>query len=316
MKHIRIGLCLVLALMLSLTPAALANQLPVPAPTEAPAAQSGGGLPVPDIPQPKIELLPHPGTFLGEEGELALTGYEFDGAVWDVWYIPMEDGWGDRLTEWLKACREAGYTWKPGTTEGNTSYEVTDGEKRALLLPDYYGQIMFMKQDGLEMAEFAYVAPEVPELQLGQMHLVYNGVDYGMIDDLVGGMELDGTVLRNTFDLSDYSSIPFNALGWNLPWDIRTGDAVHLTKADLEDFPDGYVLNIDYTRPDGNGRNKNGIALLARNTAATKFALVSKEDYLDMRVIYRDEEMIRGTIEAVLKDGTVEMLVEFWLPIE
>ena len=299
MKPIRICLCLALALLLACAPAAMANQLPVPAPTEAPAAQSGGGLPVPDIPQPKIELLPHPGTFLGEEGELALTGYEFDGAVWDVWYIPMGNDWGNQLTEWLKACREAGYTWKPGTTEGNTSYEVTDGEKRALLLPDYYGRIMFMKQDGLEMAEFAYVAPEVPELQLDQVHIIYNGVDYGFFDrqeegwfcwdneyNIYVGFQLTGVPIIREF------------ISMILPPEIATGDSFHVTKESKEKNALAY----------GHGSStylEHGKLLSASDT-----------DYCDFTVIYRDEETLRVTVEGSFKKGTEQVFLEFYLSFD
>ena len=284
MKHIRICFCLVLALLMALAPAAMANQLPVPSPTQAPASGSGGGLPVPGNVQPKVAPLPHPGSFFGEEGELALTGYEYDGAVWDVWYIPMGNDWGEQLTGWLKACREAGYTWKPGTTDGNTSYEVTDGEKRALLLPDYYGQIMFMKQDGIEMDEFA--APAEKELQPGQIHLFYGGRDYGFYD-----------INLRTASLSQ---APIHKIYFEIPSYMVTGDRIRITK-DTIDTADGAVLQIDdmdYLFHAFAGHNK----------------LISEDDYCEIYLIYRDDDMVRGTFEGRFEDGAVQIAFEFYLP--
>ena len=99
--------------------------------------------------------LPVPADYFGGEGECFSAGFHYDGSEWEVWFYPQGEGWEEALIRWLDDCEAAGLTWSleavPNGEGTVMAYAVYHWSDRALLIPDYNGQIMLMKQYALPM---------------------------------------------------------------------------------------------------------------------------------------------------------------------
>ena len=135
MKHIAKAACLMLVLM---------------------------ALAAPLIGAARAATLPNPRDYFDDPGMCGDVAYDYDDALWEVWYFQQADGWTDGLKAWLDACDANDLTWAVGTVEGRSAYIVRGGGARAVLVPEYDGWIMLMKQYGLEM-DGALVPVPTPE---------------------------------------------------------------------------------------------------------------------------------------------------------
>ena len=135
-------------------------------------------LPVPDIQSHETARIPNPGSYFGKEGKLDQTGYSYQGELYEIWYFEAIPGWDQNLNQFLMDCTAAGYEWKKESIEDKDAYVFSNGEKKAYLFPDYYGMIMFMKQEDIPMSDFVRQEDPAEALEKGELRAVINGTVY------------------------------------------------------------------------------------------------------------------------------------------
>ena len=121
--------------------------------------------------------LPVPSDYFGAEGRCESASYRYDGSQWEVWFYPQGEGWEDALIRWLDDCEAAGLSWSleavPSGEDTVMAYAVYHRSGRALLIPDYYGQILLMKQYALPMEGAIVPVPTPTPEPVGGRHLEY-----------------------------------------------------------------------------------------------------------------------------------------------
>ncbi len=208
------------------------DTLPVPS-----TGTNDSALPVPDSPGAAQKPLPNPGSFFGSEGELTDAAFQFEGAIYEVWYYDMVPGWNEQMNTYLMECTVAGYEWSYQTISGSPAYVFTAGALRAMLFVDYYGKIMLMKQDGINMDDVVLSGPI--EMEKGKLRLILNGE----VINFDGGKAFSGggEIVCRFFEQSTASIIDVR-----LPVNISTAAQYSLNQKNKRDNYDEFL--VEYKR--------------------------------------------------------------------
>ena len=274
-------LTMILAVSLLLTSGALGEALP----------SRPDVLPVPESTVEQAPEMPNPGSYFGTEGKLDQSGFSYQGGSYEIWYYEAIPGWNENLNQFLTDCMAAGYEWTTETIEGKNAYVFNGGGKKAYLFTDYYGAIMFMKEEGLPMS--AFVKPEEAEPEKGQMRAVINGNVFRFVNG--SAYSHNGEIVCKFFEKRTMKI--FNL---RLPLDIMTGET--------------YTL-------DQNNKRKNGDEFMASYDGKeySQYGFHSGMDGIHATILYAQvtsfdlPREIKGHYEGSFNSGKDTLILDFYV---
>ena len=283
------------------------TEAPTPEPTEQPTAEPTVSPDVLPVPTAAVALLPDPASYFGVEGHIDQTGAVLGGVEYETWFYTQPADWRDSLTAWLRACESAGYSWSVTQISGYSAYVVKNDKGDALLLPDYMGYVMLLKQPQIAIAPQA----EAYVPQLGELSFTINNRRYTATGLSLKPQTVSYTV-QDTSPLHISSSKVAQArilrcelaervddlysLELVLPAELKTGDTITLDSR-TEGF---YTLRI------------NGLRYI--NTADPTDQLNSPGDRCTLNIYYSGAERLTGRLDCAYSTGVV-LTLDFDLPI-
>ncbi|MBQ6971278.1 MAG: hypothetical protein IJP86_02865 [Synergistaceae bacterium] len=273
---------------------------------------------------PKVEYkLPNPGNFFGEAKTKPDTAdFSFRGKIFDCYVYKHMVNRETQLKQYRDELESKGFSSYPDEISGESALVIVNGEKTAYLFMDYKGKgyFMFMLEKGFEMEKAVVRAVT---LDKGDVILNLNGSVYEyenksmsnalhttwVYTPVFGGISLTGGMsIRETKIITTGEG----DIEFALPRDIKTGyherfsaqseaGSIKLLLFGTLYFGEETVEGDPYDFRDNRTYNTN--------------LMKGKTDYLSIKVIYRDDREIRGSMEGTFEDGKTKAKVDFWLPI-